>query len=108
MPTEPEIAHSIAPAPITQIARACGLNDDDIEQYGRYKAKVSLDVLARYKGRPNGKYVVVTAMTPTPLGEGKTTTSIGLAMAMHRVGYRAGLCLRQPSLGPVFGIKGGA
>jgi formate--tetrahydrofolate ligase len=108
MTSELEIARSAKPKPITEIARSCGLEDDDLDLYGRFKAKVSLDVLKKLRDKPNGKYVVVTAVTPTPLGEGKTTTSIGLSMAMNRVGYQTGLCLRQASLGPVFGIKGGA
>ena len=85
-----------------------GLTDDDFDFYGKHKAKVSLDVLNKFAEKPNGKYVVVTAITPTPLGEGKTTTTIGLGMALNRVGHRTAICLRQPSLGPVFGIKGGA
>jgi formate--tetrahydrofolate ligase len=108
MATELEVARSTKLEAITEIARARGLGDDDLELYGIYKAKISLDVLKRLKDKPNGKYVVVTAVTPTPLGEGKTTTSVGLSMAMNRVGYQTGLCLRQASLGPVFGIKGGA
>ncbi len=108
MPSELEIARSAKLVPITELAERCGLGEDDLELYGKYKAKVSLDVLKKYGHKPNGKYVVVTAITPTPLGEGKTTTSVGLAMAMNRVGYPTGLCLRQASLGPVFGIKGGA
>jgi formate--tetrahydrofolate ligase len=108
MSSELEIARSAKLSPITEIAQRRGLANDDLELYGKYKAKVSLDVLKKYKDKPNGKYVVVTAITPTPLGEGKTTTSVGLAMAMNRLGYQTGLCLRQASLGPVFGIKGGA
>lgn len=107
MPNEFEIARSANLAPIAEIARKCGLVEDDLELYGKYKAKVSLDLLKKYERKPNGKYVVVTAITPTPLGEGKTTTSVGLAMAMNRVGYRTAVCLRQASLGPVFGFKGG-
>jgi formate--tetrahydrofolate ligase len=94
--------------PISEIARAMNLSDDDIDLYGKFKAKVSLDVLKKFAEQPNGKYVVVTSITPTPLGEGKTTTSVGLGMALNRVGQRAAVCLRQPSLGPTFGIKGGA
>ncbi len=84
-----------------------GLTDDDINLYGKFKTKISLDALTRLAEQPDGKYVVVTSMTPTPLGEGKTTTTVGLAMALNRVGQRAAVCLRQPSLGPVFGVKGG-
>jgi formyltetrahydrofolate synthetase len=108
MPSELEIAHSAKLLPIADIAHARGLSNDDFELYGKYKAKISLDVLKKFQDKPDGKYVVVTAITPTPLGEGKTTTSVGLAMAMNRIGYQSGLCLRQASLGPVFGIKGGA
>src|SRR5215208_6837415 len=84
-----------------------GLAPDELERYGAHKAKISLSAIERLKDRPNAKYVVVTAITPTPLGEGKTTTSIGLAQAMYHVGKRSIVALRQPSLGPVFGIKGG-
>ena len=100
-------ASSGTPKPIEEIAAMMGLSRGDIELYGRYKAKIDPNVLGRLKSRPKAKYVVVTAITPTPLGEGKTTTSIGLAQGMHRVGRRAVVALRQPSLGPVFGIKGG-
>lgn len=106
--TEVNVARSATMKPILEISRALGLDDDDIELYGKYKAKVSLNVLKKLRDKPNGKYVVVTAITPTPLGEGKTTMCVGLSMAMNRIGYRTGLCLRQASLGPVFGIKGGA
>ncbi|MHB1376362.1 MAG: formate--tetrahydrofolate ligase, partial [Candidatus Humimicrobiaceae bacterium] len=82
--------------------------EDDLELYGKYKAKVKLEVLDRLKDRPNAKYVDVTAITPTPLGEGKTVTTIGLGMSLNRIGKKAITCIRQPSLGPVFGIKGGA
>src|SRR3989344_439353 len=94
--------------PITEIAAEIGLTEDEIELYGKYKAKVSLDVLKRLKNRPNGKYIDVTAITPTPLGEGKTTTTVGLGQALSKIGKKAIICIRQPSLGPVFGIKGGA
>ncbi|MCL4466326.1 MAG: formate--tetrahydrofolate ligase, partial [Chloroflexi bacterium] len=94
--------------PIAAIAEELGLTDDEIELYGKYKAKVSLDVRERLKDKPNGKYIDVTAITPTPLGEGKTVTTIGLSMALNRIGKKTVTCIRQPSLGPVFGIKGGA
>jgi len=84
-----------------------GLTDQEINPYGKFKAKIALDTLARLADQPNGNYVVVTSMTPTPLGEGKTTTTLGLAMALNRVGQRAAVSMRQPSLGPVFGVKGG-
>lgn len=108
MASELDLARAVILKPITEIARGCGLEEDDLQLYGKYKAKVSLEILRRLRDKPNGKYVVVTSITPTPLGEGKTTTSVGLSMAMNRVGYRTGLCLRQASLGPAFGIKGGA
>ncbi|MCL4459699.1 MAG: formate--tetrahydrofolate ligase [Chloroflexi bacterium] len=94
--------------PIIEIARGMGLTEDEIELYGKYKAKVSLDVLKRLEDKPNGKYIDVTAITPTPLGEGKTVTTIGLSMALNRIGKNVITTIRQPSLGPVFGIKGGA
>jgi formate--tetrahydrofolate ligase len=103
-----EIAQRARLLPIAEIAAGLGLEDDEIELYGKYKAKVTLDVMNRLAGRPPGKYIDVTAITPTPLGEGKTTTAIGLAMALCRAGCRAIATIRQPSLGPVFGIKGGA
>ncbi|MGE5263526.1 MAG: formate--tetrahydrofolate ligase [Acidobacteriota bacterium] len=108
MASDLEIAQSAEIKPIVEIARSLGLSDDDFDLYGKFKAKVSLDVLHKYADKPDGKYVVVTAITPTPLGEGKTTTTIGLGMALNRLGHRTAVCIRQPSLGPVFGIKGGA
>jgi formyltetrahydrofolate synthetase len=103
-----EIAQHAKLLPITEIARGLGIDDDELELYGKTKAKISLSVMKRLAGRPNGKYIDVTAITPTPLGEGKTTTTIGLSMALNRVGARTIAAIRQPSLGPVFGIKGGA
>jgi formate--tetrahydrofolate ligase len=103
-----EIAQRAKLLPITEVARGLGLDDDELELYGKTKAKIALSVLKRLAGRPNGKYIDVTAITPTPLGEGKTTTTIGLSMALNRVGARTIAAIRQPSLGPVFGIKGGA
>src|SRR5574341_987140 len=108
MPSDLEIAQTAEIKPIAEIAQSMGLSDDDIDLYGKFKAKVSLDVLKKFSDKPNGNYVVVTAITPTPLGEGKTTTAVGLGMALNRVGQHTAICLRQPSLGPVFGIKGGA
>jgi formate--tetrahydrofolate ligase len=108
MPSDLEIAQRARLRPIAEIAGALGIADDELELYGRYKAKVALSTMKRLAGRPNGKYIDVTAITPTPLGEGKTTTTIGLAMALNRLGSRAIAAIRQPSLGPVFGIKGGA
>ena len=103
-----EIAQRAKLQPIREIASTLGIDEDELEMFGKYKAKVTLASLARLQDRPNGVYVDVTAITPTPLGEGKTTTTIGLSMALNRVGCRAIAAIRQPSLGPVFGIKGGA
>ena len=108
MLTDLEIAHQVPLVPVRDIALELGIMDDELLPYGKYKAKISLDVLERLENRPNGKYVVVTAMTPTPLGEGKTLTSIGLSLGLNKIGKRAAVCLRQPSMGPTFGIKGGA
>src|SRR6266852_157646 len=103
-----EIAQHAKLLPITEIARGLGLDEDELELYGKTKAKIALSVMKRLGDQPNGKYIDVTAITPTPLGEGKTTTTIGLSMALNRVGARTIATIRQPSLGPVFGIKGGA
>lgn len=105
--TDLELAHSVTPRPILDIGREVGIDPDELIPYGRHKAKVSLSLLDRLKDRPMGRYVLVTAINPTPLGEGKTTTSIGLAMGLTNLGHRTAATLRQPSLGPVFGIKGG-
>ncbi|MDE3119080.1 MAG: formate--tetrahydrofolate ligase [Nitrospirota bacterium] len=105
--TDLEIAHSVSPRPIQAIGEMLGLKPEDLILYGPWKAKVSLSALERLANRPRGRYVLVTAINPTPLGEGKTTTSVGLAMGLSRLGRRAVVTLRQPSLGPVFGIKGG-
>src|ERR671923_1864856 len=108
-PSDLEIARSVTPRPITEVARELGLRGDEIELYGPTKAKVSLAAIERLEAtNPRGRYVVVTAITPTPLGEGKTTTTIGLTQGLNRIGKRAAVAIRQPSLGPVFGIKGGA
>ena len=103
-----EIAQKNVMEPISKIADKVGILPEELEQYGHYKAKISLDVLTRLEKKPDGKLVLVTAITPTPAGEGKSTTSIGLAQALNRVGKKAVVALREPSLGPVFGIKGGA
>jgi formate--tetrahydrofolate ligase len=109
MPSDLEIARSVTPRPIVDVARELGLRDDEIEPYGSTKAKIKLEAIGRLEAeRPRGKYVVVTGITPTPLGEGKSTTTVGLAQGLNRIGHRAAVCIRQPSLGPVFGIKGGA
>ena len=105
--TDLEIARSVSPRSIQAIAQSLGIAPDEVIPYGKLKAKVSLAVLSRLKAKALGRYVLVTAINPTPLGEGKTTTSIGLAMGLNRIGRRAAVTLRQPSLGPVFGIKGG-
>ncbi len=108
-PSDLEIARSVVPRPILEVARELGLHDDEVELYGPTKAKVRLEAIERLEAeRPRGKYVLVTAISPTPLGEGKTTTTIGLAQGLRRLGHRAAPTIRQPSLGPVFGIKGGA
>jgi formate--tetrahydrofolate ligase len=103
-----EIARAAALRPIAELAAELGLHEDEYDLYGRYKLKVRRRVLDRLADRPNGREIVVTAMTPTPLGEGKTTTTIGLAQGLNRIGVRAAPTIRQPSLGPVFGLKGGA
>jgi formate--tetrahydrofolate ligase len=108
MSTDIEIAQAAKLEPIHEIAARLGLSPEDIEPYGRYKAKLGFDALARLAGRPEGRVVLVTAMSPTPAGEGKTTTTVGLGDAFNRIGRRAVICLREPSLGPVFGMKGGA
>jgi formate--tetrahydrofolate ligase len=113
MPSSLDIARSVKPRPILEVARELGLRDDEVEQYGPTKAKVRLEGIERLEREARqaghrGKYVVVTAITPTPLGEGKTTTTVGLAQGLNRIGHRAAVSIRQPSLGPVFGIKGGA
>jgi formate--tetrahydrofolate ligase len=108
VPSDSEIASSVTPRPISEIAANLGLQPDEVEFYGPYKAKLSLKTLKRLQDKPNGKYVVVTAITPTPLGEGKTTVTVGLGQALAQIGQRAIVAVRQPSLGPVFGIKGGA
>ena len=108
VPKDIDIAQAAPIAPIIEIARTAGLSEDDLDLFGKYKAKVHLDVRERLASRPNGKYIDVTAITPTPLGEGKTVTTIGLSQALHYTGRNVFTCLRQPSMGPTFGIKGGA
>jgi formate--tetrahydrofolate ligase len=108
-PSDLEIARSVRPRPIVDVAADLGIRDEELELYGPTKAKVTLDAIRRLETeRPKGKYVVVTAITPTPLGEGKSTTTVGLAQGLNAIGRKAAVCIRQPSLGPVFGIKGGA
>ncbi len=109
VPSDLEIARAVTPRPIGDIAAELGIRPDELELYGPTKAKVTLGAIERLEAeRPRGKYVVVTAITPTPLGEGKSTTTVGLAQGLNRIGHRASVNIRQPSLGPVFGIKGGA
>jgi len=108
VPSDIEISRAATPRPITEIAAAAGIEPEELEPYGNVKAKVKLEILERLADRPNGKYIDVTAITPTPLGEGKTTTSVGLTQAMGLLGKNVILCIRQPSMGPTFGIKGGA
>ncbi|HZQ37282.1 MAG TPA: formate--tetrahydrofolate ligase [Dehalococcoidia bacterium] len=107
-PSDLEIAQAASLRPIADLAAELGLLPDEIELYGKYKAKIDLTALGRLQSRPPGKYVVITAITPTPLGEGKSTTTVGLAQGLAKIGKRAIAAIRQPSLGPVFGIKGGA
>ena len=106
--TDIEIAKNVKLKNITEIAKNIGIKEDEIEVYGKYKAKISNEVSKRLKEKENGKLILVTAINPTPLGEGKTTVSIAIADALNKIGKKAILALREPSLGPVFGIKGGA
>jgi methylenetetrahydrofolate dehydrogenase (NADP+)/methenyltetrahydrofolate cyclohydrolase/formyltetrahydrofolate synthetase len=108
VPSDLDIAQAAKMKPIAEIAKHLGLLEDELEFHGKYKAKVPLSVLNRIKNRPSGKYIDVTAITPTPLGEGKTTTTVGLTQGLGVLGKNAVCCIRQPSQGPTFGIKGGA
>ena len=108
VPSDIEIAQEATLRPIIEVAKEVGLEDDELDLYGKYKAKVHLSVLERLKDRPNGKYIDVTAITPTPLGEGKTVTTIGVSEGLAYLGKKVFTCIRQPSQGPTFGIKGGA
>ncbi len=108
VPSDLEIAQEAPIEPILSIAERVGLGPEDLELYGTYKAKVHLDVREKFGGQPLGKYIDVTAITPTPLGEGKTTTAIGLSQGLGHLGHRVFTTIRQPSMGPTFGIKGGA
>ena len=103
-----EIAQGARLKPITEIASAIGIPEEDLELYGKYKAKVSLDLVKRARSKPPGKLIYTTAITATPAGEGKTCTAVGVTQALGRMGKRVMACLREPSLGPTFGIKGGA
>ena len=108
MPADIDIAQAATMQPISEIAAGLGIPDEFVEPYGRYKAKISLDYLDSLPANPNAKLILVTAISPTPAGEGKTTTSVGLGDGLRAIGKRAMICLREPSLGPVFGMKGGA
>ena len=108
MKTDIEIAQSAKMLPIGEIARKLGVSEDDLEYYGKYKAKITNDVLTKLKDKKDGKLVLVTAINPTPAGEGKTTITVGLGQAMEKIGKNAVIALREPSLGPVMGVKGGA
>jgi len=103
-----EIAQAAKMRPIVDIAQKLGIAPENLEPYGHYKAKVSMDFIKSIQNRPNGKLILVSAITPTPAGEGKTTTTVGLTDALNRIGKKAMLCIREPSLGPCFGVKGGA
>ena len=108
MKTDVQIAQEANMKPIADVAQQLDITEDELELYGKYKAKINLDVLDRLQNRPDGKLVLVTAINPTPAGEGKTTTNVGLSMALNKLGKKAISTLREPSLGPCFGIKGGA
>jgi formate--tetrahydrofolate ligase len=108
MKTDLEIARSVKPKGIEEVAASAGIHDSELERYGRHKAKIDLSILERLADRHDGRYIMVTAVTPTPLGEGKTVTNISLAQGLSRIGKKVINTLRQPSMGPVFGVKGGA
>ena len=108
VPSDLEIAQAAKLKPIKEIAEEVGILEEELEPYGKWKAKVHLEIRERLADRPNGRYIDVTAITPTPLGEGKTVTTIGLSQGLHYIGKRVFTCIRQPSQGPTFGIKGGA
>jgi len=106
VPTDIAIAQAAELRPVADIAAELGLDDEEIELYGKYKAKVRLSAVARRK--PKGRLVLVTGINPTPAGEGKSTVTVGVTQALRKIGKNAALCIREPSLGPVFGVKGGA
>ena len=108
MLTDVEIAQSAKMKPIKEIAQKVGLDEDDLELYGKYKAKISLEAISKLKNNEDGKLILVTAINPTPAGEGKTTTMIGLSQALNKLGKKSVVAMREPSLGPCFGVKGGA
>ena len=103
-----EIAQKAEMKPIVEIAQKVGLDEDDLELYGKYKAKISLEAIKKLDQNEDGKLILVTAINPTPAGEGKTTTMIGLSQALNKLGKKSVVAMREPSLGPCFGIKGGA
>ena len=107
-PSDIEIAQSVTPEKVIDVASSIGISEDELELYGKYKAKVSPSVMKRLAGKPDGKLILVTAITPTPAGEGKTTTTVGLTDGLRKIGKNAMAALREPSLGPSFGLKGGA
>ena len=108
MKTDIQIAQEAVLEPITKVAKALQIDEDELELYGKYKAKISDEYLQKISKNPDGKLILVTAINPTPAGEGKTTTSVGLGQAFGKLGKKAVIALREPSLGPCFGIKGGA
>lgn len=108
MKTDIQIAQEATMKPILEVANQLGMDEDDIELYGKYKAKISDEAIQKVQQNPNGKLILVTAINPTPAGEGKTTTTVGLGQAMSKLGKKAVICLREPSLGPIMGLKGGA
>src|SRR6476660_8399732 len=105
VPSDIEIAQRAKPRPIVDVAAEIGLGPDDLDLYGKYKAKIPIEIAQR---PIKGRLVLVTAVNPTPAGEGKSTVTVGLTQALKRLGYNALMCMREPSLGPVFGVKGGA
>ncbi|HRS21765.1 MAG TPA: formate--tetrahydrofolate ligase [Clostridia bacterium] len=108
VPSDIEIAQNTQMKPVSEIAKQWGIEEDELELYGKYKAKINLSIFERLKDKPDGKLVLVTAITPTAAGEGKSTTTVGLGQALNKIGKKAVIALREPSLGPVFGVKGGA
>jgi formate--tetrahydrofolate ligase len=108
VPSDIEIAQQAKMKPVSEIAEQWGIQEDELELYGKYKAKINLSIFDRLKDKPDGKLILVTAITPTPAGEGKSTTTVGLGQALNKIGKKTVIALREPSLGPVFGVKGGA
>ena len=108
VPSDIEIAQQAKMKTVSAIAGEWGILEDELELYGKYKAKISLDIFDRLKDKPDGKLILVTAINPTPAGEGKSTTTVGLGQALNKIGKKTVIALREPSLGPVFGVKGGA